>query len=267
MSFLVNPYWYSQGCDPDAVAFLAAAGITDPTITSAICTLVTSMKADGTWAKMSAIYPMVGGTATTHKFNLKNPADTNAAFRLGFIGGWTHSSNGALPNGTNAYAETYFSPLSNGSQNSQHLSYYSRSNTNSSLAAAEIEMGAINASGVGLVLEIRTANISYYKINSGNPFISGADTDSRAFYIGNRTASNVVNGWRNSTKIANGTTASSALVNFNVIIGAINASGIIQNYTKKQCAFATIGTGLTDGEAVALYNSIQAFQTILGRQV
>jgi len=45
MSFLVNPYWYSSGCDPDAVAFLTAAGITDPTITSAICTLVISMKA------------------------------------------------------------------------------------------------------------------------------------------------------------------------------------------------------------------------------
>jgi hypothetical protein len=106
MSFLVNPYFY--GCtDADALAFLAAAGITDVTITSAICTLVTTMKADGTWAKCNAIYPMVGGTATTHKFNLKNPLDTNAAFRLTFTGGWTHSANGALPNGTNAYADTF----------------------------------------------------------------------------------------------------------------------------------------------------------------
>jgi hypothetical protein len=269
MSFLVNPYVYQTSLCPDADvnAFITATGITNATIIGAVCTLVTSMKANGTWAKMSAIYPMVGGTATTHKFNLKNPADTNAAFRLGFVGGWTHSSNGALPNGTNAYAETYFSPLLNGSQNSQHLSYYSRSNTNSSLAAAEIEMGSINSLGVGSVLEIRTANISYYKINSANPFISAADTDSRAFYIGNRTASNVVNGWRNSTKIANGTTASALLVNFNIALGAINANGLIQNYTRKQCAFATIGTGLTDGEAVALYNSIQAFQTTLARQV
>ena len=31
---------------------------------------------------MKAIYPFVGGTATTHKFNLKDPADINAAFRL-----------------------------------------------------------------------------------------------------------------------------------------------------------------------------------------
>ena len=58
--------------DADAAAFLAAAGITDATITSAINTLVIDMKDDGLWSKMDAIYPFVGGTATTHKFNLKN---------------------------------------------------------------------------------------------------------------------------------------------------------------------------------------------------
>jgi hypothetical protein len=267
MSFLVNPYRYSTGCDPDAVAFLAAAGITDATITSAICTLVIAMKANGTWAKMQAIYPMVGGTATTHKFNLKNPADTDAAFRLLFSGGWTHSANGALPNGTNSYANTFYSPLISGSQNSHHISYYSRSNTNSTLAAAEIELGAVSSLGVGSILEIRTANITYFKINSGNPFISAADTDSRAYYIGNRTASNIVNGWRNLTKIATGATASSALVNLNYYLGCSNVNNLSQNISRKQCAFATIGSGLSDAEATALYSSIQSFQTTLSRQV
>jgi hypothetical protein len=267
MSFLVNPYSYATGCDADAVAFLAAAGITDATITSAICTLVTTMKADGTWAKCSAIYPMVGGTATTHKFNLKNPLDTNAAFRLTFTGGWVHSSGGALPNGTNSFANTFFNPSINASLNSHHISYYSRSNTNSTLASGEIELGAVSSIGVGSILEIRTANISYFKINSGNPFISAADTDSRGYYIGNRTASNIVNGWRNSTKIVTGSTASSALVNLNYNLGAVNLNGTNVNISRKQCAFASIGSGLTDSEALALYNSIQAMQTTLSRQV
>ena len=80
--------------DPDAQAFLNAAGITDATITTAIDTLVIQLKAIGVWNKMKAIYPFVGGTATTHKFNLKNPADTNAAFRLVFFGGVTHDNTG-----------------------------------------------------------------------------------------------------------------------------------------------------------------------------
>lgn len=262
MSFLVNPYSYAGCTDTDALAFLAAAGITDATITSAICALVTTMKADGTWAKMSAIYPMVGGTATTHKFNLKNPLDTNAAFRLSFNGGWTHSANGALPNGTNTFANTFFNPSANSSQNSHHISYYSRTNSN----LTEVESGGATTTQ-GSVLEIRTSNITYFRINSSTLYTTAADTDSRGNYIANRTASNLINGWRNSTKIATGTTASSALVNLNYYIGAMNNNGAIAFYSRKECAFATIGSGLTDGEAALLYISIQAFQTILGRQV
>lgn len=264
MSFLVNPYWYASTCaDADAVAFLAAAGITDPTITSAICTLVTTMKADGTWAKMNAIYPFVGGTATTHKFNLKNPLDTNAAFRLTFSGGWVHSSLGALPNGSNSFANTFFNPSLNGTQNSHHLSYYSRTNSN----LTEVEVGSF-LSNNGSLIEIRTANISYFRINNGTGTITFADTDSRAFYIANRTASNLINAWRNSTKSVQSTTLlSTALINLNHYIGAFNNSGTATFFSRKQCAFASIGSGLTDGEAVALYNSVQAFNTTLSRQV
>jgi len=261
MSFLVNPYSYG-GCDADALAFLAATGITDATITSAICTLVTTMKTDGTWAKCNTIYPMVGGTATTHKFNLKNPLDTNAAFRLSFLGGWTHSSNGALPNGTNTYANTFFNPSANASQNSHHISYYSRTNSN----LTEVEIGGANATQ-GSVLEIRTSNITYFRINSSTTYITAADADSRAFYMANRTAQNVINGWKNLTKIATGATASSTLVNLNYLLGALNNNGATSFYSRKECAFATIGSGLTDAEAAALYNSIQAMQTTLSRNV
>jgi hypothetical protein len=263
MSFLVNPYWFAPTCaDADAVAFLTATGITDATISSAICTLVTTMKADGTWAKMSAIYPMVGGTATTQKFNLKNPLDTNAAFRLSFSGGWTHSLNGALPNGTNSFANTFFNPSANASQNSHHISYYSRTNSN----LTEVEIGGANATQ-GSVLEIRTSNITYFRINSSTAYITAADTDSRAFYMANRTASNVINGWRNSTKIATGVTASGTMSAQNYYLGALNNNGVTSFYSRKECAFATIGSGLTDGEAALLYSSIQAFQTTLARQV
>ena len=58
--------------------FLTATGITNPTISSAVCTLVTSLKSASLWNKFNAIYPMVGGTATTHMYNLRNPANTNA---------------------------------------------------------------------------------------------------------------------------------------------------------------------------------------------
>lgn len=267
MSFLINPFWFvsAPSCsDADANAFLTAAGITDPTISTAICTLVTDMKANGTWTKMDAIYPMVGGTAATHKFNLKNPADTNAAFRLSFSGGWTHSANGALPGGVNSFADTFYTPSTTAIQNSHHLSYYSRTNVN----LTQVEIGASTSSSNNNLLEIRTANISYYIINQNSPYANVADTDSRAYYIANRTASNVVNGWKNGTKVATSTTASNARSSAKIYIGALNTNNLTTTlYTTKECAFATIGQGLTDGEAAALNTAVAAFQTSLSRNV
>jgi len=265
MIFL-NSNWFDIGCsDPDVINFIDVTGITDSNIISAVCTLTTSLKNNGLWTKCNAIYPMVGGSPFSHKFNLKNPADTNAAFRILFSGGWVHSSDGALPNGTNSVANTYYNAITNGLQNSSHISYYSRTNSN----LTEVEGGAANNSTNGVVLELRTANITYYRVNSGigAGYISASDTDSRAFYLGNRTASNVINGWRNSVKIANGTVISTALFNGNYYFGALNQSGASIFYSRKQCAFASIGTGLTDSEAALFYNIVQAFQTTLGRNV
>ena len=124
---IINPYVFAGGFDPDAQAFITAAGITDNTQKTAINTLVLDMKGFGIWTKMKAIYPFVGGTASSHKFNLKNPLDTNAAFRLSFIGGWTHDANGIKANGTNGYADTFFVPSVQYSViDNAHISIYSR---------------------------------------------------------------------------------------------------------------------------------------------
>jgi hypothetical protein len=263
---IINPYVYGgPALDPDAAAFLTAAAITDPTITTAINTLVVDMKGFGIWIKMKAIYPMVGGTATTHKWNLKNPLDTNAAFRLVFNGGWTHSSTGAKPNGLNAIADTFLISSGTLSQNSSHISYYSRTNSNN----VEVEIGTASGNSpgdAGSLLEIRTSGISYYRVNSGGTYITYIDADSRAFYVANRTGASVINGWRNSTKVATGITASTGLSTKSLILGAYNA-GSIQFYSTKECAFSSIGDGLTDTEAGNFYTAVQAFNTTLARQV
>ena len=50
-------------------------------------------------------------------------------------------------------------------------------------------------------------------------------------------------------------------------IGAYNSNGAATYPSTKQCAFSSIGDGLTDAEALAFYNAIQTFNTTLGRQV
>jgi hypothetical protein len=246
--------------DPDAQAFITAASITDPTQQSAINQLVVDLKGYSIWTKFDAIYPMVGGGATAHSYNLKNTAN----FQLTFSGGWTHSSTGAKPNGTNAFANTNYKRFVNGSQNSGHLSYYSRTNA----TASQIEIGAVGTGNTYDLLQIRTSATTYYFINNNPAYItSAADSDSRAFYVANRQALNDIDGWRNGTKVVNDTGLSATPPNFNCYLGALNNQGVTTNYSTKECAFASIGQGLTDTEAANFYTAVQAFQTTLGRSI
>ena len=252
----------TSSVDADAQAFITAASITDPTQQSAINTLVVDLKGYNIWTKFKAIYPIVGGTAAQHKFNLKDPRDLDAAFRLTFASGWTHSSTGMTP--TNAYADTFFNPNSGFSVNDNvHLSYYSRTNSN----GTEIEIGsATTVGGPYLILEIRTSGTTYYIMNSSGTYATASDSDSRAFYIGNRIGT-AEKGFRNNTNVISRTSAATPRPNFNTYLGAFNAGGTATYLSTKECAFASIGDGLTDTEAANFYTAVQTYQTTLSRQV
>jgi hypothetical protein len=249
------------GVDPDAQAFITAAAITDPTQQAAINTLVVDLKGYNVWTKMKAVYPFVGGTATTHKFNLKDPRDLDAAFRLVFSGGWTHSANGALPNGTNAFADTKFNPSTFLTTSSAHFSKYNRTND---LVGSKID-GVYQGNNASFFQQNYTdANVLIGEVGS---IASYSQTDSRGLFTGTRTASNLIKVFKNSTQVASNTNSITAIPNGAVYIGARNEIGIVTNYNSYQCAFASIGDGLTDTEAANLYTAVQNFNTALTRQV
>lgn len=255
--------WQFSSLDPDAQAFITAAGITNPTQQTAIDTLVLSLKANSLWAKMKAIYPMVGGSATSHKFNLKNPLDTNAAFRLSFVGGWTHSANGALPNGTNAYANSFLVPSAQLSLNSTHISYYSRTTGATGNCFGAANLGLTNRTlwqfgGATNYVSIYTLPANYF-------FYTGAT--SLSMLTANRTASTTMNAWQGNVKKATSTNASTALTSVAIYFGGNNANGTPDTYSNAQCAFASVGDGLTDTDVTNFYTAVQAFQTTLGRNV
>jgi hypothetical protein len=246
--------------DPDAAAFLTAAGITDPTISSAIDTLVVDLKDYGIWTKMKAIYPFVGGTASTHKWNLKNPLDTDAAFRLVFFGGVTHSSGGIQGNGTNGYADTKLNATGNLSAANQHLSIYSRVNSMGTFR----DIGA-NTGSITFALTLRWSDGNCYgQIGSGfNIFFNPS---SLGYYVVSKITALITKTFKNGSLSASAN-ISDVLTNGSVYIMAFNNSGSAQGFSSRQYAFASIGDGLTDIEVDNLTTAVQAFQTTLGRQV
>lgn len=266
---LISSMKKGSGFDADAQAFITATAITDTTQQNAINTLVLNFKSYGIWSKMKAIYPFVGGTATTHQYNLKDPRDLDAAFRLKFFGGWTHSSGGALPNGI-SYSDTFLNPLTSLTNNNYHLSHYSRTQKTT---GTEVDIAAMTggASTTALALD-------QYYAGAGKAFVAGdytssvivnADTNTLGMLVGSRTTQTSAKMFMNNVQKGSTLTLSNPnlLPAITIFIGA-NHSGIsIQEYSNKQCAFASIGDGLTDTESANFYTAVQAFQTSLLRNV
>ena len=258
--------------DADALSFITAAAITDNTQKTAVNTLVTDLKTYNIWSKMKAIYPFVGGSATSHKWNLKDPRDLDAAFRLVFNGGWTHSATGVKPNGTTAYAETKLVPNNVLIARNTHMGLYSRENT-----IAEnyrIDMGACN---LNTAIPIMSLSAKYdsssnalsdsYNLNTNRILIS--NSDSKGFYLSTRTSINSHKVFKDTTILATDSVndGTNSTPEFQITIGGFNFAGSVVQYSNREQAFASIGDGLSDTEASNLYTAVQLFNTTLSRQV
>jgi hypothetical protein len=245
--------------EEDAQAFIEAAGITNPIEVSAITNLVIDLKTYNIWDKMKAMYPMVGGTATSQKYNLKNPN----TFTGTFVGGWIHSFTGAKPNGVNAYMATGCF-ASQFTANSQHFSNYSRQLTDT----GNVELGLVSYdSGKFNYVMIQVPGLGIYAaIQSGDILMDGAYADpSYGLTISNRRNSGFVQRYNRNNKLESIST-SNGLGTLEVFMSAIQTPSP-QFYGTCEIAFGSMGDGLTDTEASNFYTAVQAFQTTLGRQV
>jgi hypothetical protein len=259
---IINPYFFGVSLDPDAQAFLTAAAITDPTISGAINTLVVQIKSAGIWTKMKAIYPLVGGTASTHKWNLKDPRDLNAAFRLQFFGGWTHNANGAQSNGTNGYANTFFNPSTNLVFDNLSFGLYSRTQ--------DVSGNKIYGVRDTTLFRDMYHNVStkFFSTDGNAVVFSYALTPTTGLINFSRTSNISGKVYSNGVLIATKSTSVVSLMpNANFFLGARSDNNNPIFYNNYQVALHYISTGLTDTDAANFYTAVQNFQTTLNRQV
>jgi hypothetical protein len=198
--------------------------------------------------------------AAAYKYNLKDPQDTDAAFRLKIFGSWTFTPTGAKPNGTNAYMDTGLVPSSVLALNSTHLSFYSRTlNTTN-----QIDMASIPSSfAFNLLLMASDGSAPLFGINST---LTSGTGNSQAYFIANRNSSTTQSIFRNGVK-SEFTLNSINIPSFALSIGAANIGGTVSRFSNRQTAFVTAGDGLTDAEVLALNTIVQQFQAALNRQV
>lgn len=252
--------------DTDAQAFFAAANITDSTQQNAVNTLVTALKTNDTWSKYHVLYPFVGGTASTHSYNLKNPS----LFQITWSGTVTHNANGITGSGNGA-GNTGYTPSTSGTLGNNHLAVYCRTNKT---AANQVEMGAIVGSTAatwsewGLQLKDGSNNF-FPSLLAGNfvDYPSVSNTDSRGLHVATRANTTTVQAYKNGVSVLNATQAQTFLNGGSIRILTTNRNGTNERWSVANLALASIGTNITSTEVANDYAAIQAFQTSLGRQV
>lgn len=262
--YLGGVYSPTPSVDPDAQAFITAASITDPTQQTAINQLVTDLKGYGIWTKMKALYPFVGGTASSHKFNLKDPRDLDAAYRLVFFGGITHDSNGVTGNATNSYVNTNFKANSAGiTLGNYGFGFYSNTN------AQEIkyQMGVRDSVNVARhsILSRNTSNIGFASIQSTTEDSFGSVTNS---------SGNVSLNYISGSRKVNIQGLSYNLISTNstphttdMYLMALNNSGTASFFSGYRFSLFRIHEGLNSIEENNMQTLITTFQTALNRQV
>ena len=259
---MFTPFANTNQFDPDAGAFINASGVGGIEAV-AINNLVNQLKTAGLWGKFNAIYPFVGGTASSHRWNLINPQDTNAAYRLTFGGTVTHNSNGITGNGTTGFANTFLAPsAAGGGQNNVHISLYVNSTPT---AAGGTDMGATNNTTTSFGMNIRNpSNLLNTALN--NFTFAGTANTTAGFINISRTISTEYKRYKNTTESTHTVNSVTPTTN-SLYICAWNNNGTAGNFVSRTYGWSSIGFGLTAAENNNLYNIIQNFQITLGRSV
>jgi hypothetical protein len=145
--------------------------------------------------------------------------------------------------------------------NSEHLSNYSRRKTNS----GGLELGFISyTSGRFSYVMIQHGSGNRYVAVQGNDvMISSASTTGEGLTISNRRDVSKVQRYLNDSKLES-SSGGNGVGGLNYYLASINGTGW---FGSCEMAFGSIGLGLTDVEASALYTLVNAFQTSLSRAV
>lgn len=285
----------SSGPDEDVILYMTALGIPDDgtvyyegspqeitgaELWDAVTNLVNSLKTSGVWQRSVAIYPYVGGTAARHKYNLKNPQDTNVARRLTFLDTWTHSATGATPTTLNSYAETYIYPVEDVPQYSFTGGTYFRSigvPPSTNFYAFGIT-GNLDQDNGGIYMFLNSNG--GYELTAGtmgtNRILGSTGLGYTGFISMTCFRDNVFRFYKNTTLINSN---SQSRIYYFQNTRPMDATGTIQLATRLlgpsiqpvavncERAFDFFGWGMDTTQHAALSNAVTAFETALNRNV
>lgn len=259
-----------NGIDVDAQAYINASG--NSAFTNEINAFLKALKSEDVYNDIYAIYPFLGTSQIQHKWNAKNPLDTDSAFRLSFNGGGIYTNNGYQTNGINTFANTHLKPNLVQELNSNGLTVTVGTN-NATLKSDAIEIGAHTESKKSSLLCAKNNNSNYNRIcrlNERTITISGVD-EARGIWTGVKQASNLSKFYRNKTLLGS-STGGGELTDLDIYIGNINSlsgtnvGAYVSGFSNQRIQTTMIHKGLSDAKVTFLQQIIDDFENALGRK-
>jgi len=250
--------------ESNLATWLSTIGKTYTELRIAVCEHFISLKNDGLWNKggSDAYYLPIGNTATQRKFNVYNPTDSDAAFRLVFNGGNTFTNFAIKGNGVNGYLDTFWVPSVNAS---------------SSVAAfgVDIEDDVAPTGSSKIILGTFTnTNATRFWVNqgltTGNIQISSTAVTTftgvrNGLFFSRRTSGSFNESYRETTSLGTLTSSFSPPPPLSVYLNALNNGGSPAFYSTNGFRMALLSGGsYSDSDYLNFRTHYNTFKTALG---
>ncbi|MEO6904785.1 MAG: hypothetical protein ABI148_00350 [Ginsengibacter sp.] len=249
---------HSFAYDINAQGFFTSGAISDTVQKTAINDFIISLKKDSLWNKFLAIYPMVGSNSATTSLNLKDPRNTDAAYRITWHGAPDFKTTGVTCLTSADWGDTHLVDTVLLYNNSS-ISYYS----GTSNQTAGYDMGCSNsiypynvmAIYENFILDIVNTWFNAYGSVQYQP------SSTVGLFTNSSTGGKVIR-YDNGVAVGIYKAPDNAYTHSVITIGQVTDDS---NIGLRECRLASIGSGLTDAEAIAFYKIVKTFETKLNR--
>jgi hypothetical protein len=196
-----------------------------------------------------------GGSPGSTKWNLVDPRNLDSAYRLTYHGSPVYSGSGVLFPGNLDYADSHLTD-SMLIYNDNSISYYSVTQN----TVSGYDMGCFDHGSAYNELAI------YHSSDASNWFgyynFGPRPANTRGLFMFSATASNVTRFENGVIKNSPGAPPVPGATGYKIIIGGVAGAS---SGGMRECALATIGSGLTDAEALAFSNVVKNFENERGK--
>jgi len=259
--------------DADAAAYLAAVLATGGTVTSPMSAatniLFTSLKSNGLYNNIIAMYPLIGGTQNSESIEAKG----NTSKNITWINNWTFNSSGATgqiavnPNGTRANTQLRPSVDWTGSDY-PYILYYTNLDTYTRVNDPQYDGAAVDGSKTwDTIIRYGSSNTAYLRWGN-NSFMTTTNSDNTGCYVF-RCDATYRDIWKNGIRIVQDTSPNVSYPTNEIYLGDINTANPSSGTqpSGRRYSMAIYGKNITEANAATLSTIINTFQTSLGRNI